>query len=188
MNLKEVLLLTVTISIVYSCIDTPRNKEKDSKTITTSSWKSYSKDNYSFEYPKEWNLDTSGRMGSSFFILSPLEHKGDLFAENINLMIQNLPESSYTLDKFVEISENQVNTRAKNGKLILSKRIKEKDLEFHHFIYTSEHSIYKLKQEQYCWLLEDKAYILTFTAEEKEFQNYRNIGKKILDSFKILNK
>ena len=100
-------------------------------------------------------------------------------------MIQDLKGQNINLDKFVQISEGQIRTMLTNGKLIESSRINENNSEFHKFIYTADQGIYKLKIEQYFWVKNEKAYILTLSTETDQFEKYKKTGEQILNSFRF---
>ena len=124
-------------------------------------------------------------MGMSFVVFSKLTDPQDQFKENINLLIQDLKGKNMDLNKYVEVSEEQIATMVTNGKLIESKRRNEKGSEFQKVIYTGDQGMYKLKFEQYYWILNEKAYILTLTCEQTQFEKYKLQGEKIMNSFKF---
>ena len=99
----------------------------------------------------------------------------------------DLTGSNISLDEYVEISENQVRTLVSDGNLIETKRIYDKDFEYHKMIYTGKQGVYDLKFFQYFWVLDHKAFVLTFTAEVDEFDNFVQIAEKIMNSFKIIS-
>jgi len=72
-----------------------------------------------------------------------------------------------------------------NSNLIESKRIKTDSDEFQKIIYTGDQGIFHLKYEQYYWVINDKAYVLTFTSEQDKFSDFKERGEKILNSFKL---
>jgi len=72
-----------------------------------------------------------------------------------------------------------------NGKLLESKRLSKNGSEFQKVIYTGEEGIYKLKFEQYYLIKNDKAYVITLTCELDQFEAYKTIGEKILNSFQL---
>ncbi len=149
-------------------------------------WKSIKDNDFTIEYPENWELNKSGQMGTKFILFSKLSNSTDKFRENVNLIIQDLTGSNITLDKYVEISENQIRTLVTNGKIIETNRNTEKEFEYHKMIYTGKQGVFDLKFIQYFWVLENKAFVLTFTTEIDEFDNFVQIGKKIMNSFKIL--
>ena len=162
-----------------------QSTKKNEVTTTKNGWKNLNENGYSIQYPENWDLNKSGQMGTSFIILSRVASVQDKFNENVNLMIQNLTGQNINLDKYVQISEGQISTMLTNGKLIESSRQNENNSEFHKFIYTVDQGIYKLKTEQYCWVKNEKAYILTLSCEIDQFEKYKKIGEQILNSFKL---
>ncbi len=148
-------------------------------------WKSFEGDNYSIEYPADWELNESGEIGTSFILFGPVSSEEDLFRENVNLLIQDLKGYGLNLETFVEISEGQVQTMITDGKIIESTRQTNQALPYQKMIFTGKQGTYDLKFEQYYWVVDDKAYVLTFTCEETQFDNYKTVGEKILDSFQL---
>lgn len=151
-------------------------------------WKTVNDNNFTIEYPDNWELNKSGQMGTKFILFSKLSNSSDKFRENVNLIIQDLTGSNIQLDKYVEISENQIKTLVTNGKIIESKRISDKRYEYHKMIYTGKQGVFDLKFIQYYWVLNNKAFVLTFTAEIDEFDDYVQVANGIMDTFKILSK
>lgn len=149
-----------------------------------SDWLTLNEKEFSVSYPKDWDLDQKGQMGTSFILFSKPSSPQDLFRENVNLLIQNLAGMNINLDKYVEISEEQIKTMIANSQLIESKRMSG-TLPFHKEIYTGDQGILKLKFEQYYWVKDEKAYVLTFTAEVNQFDTFKQTAEAILKSFKL---
>jgi hypothetical protein len=149
-----------------------------------SDWLTLNEKEFSVSYPKDWDLDQKGQMGTSFILFSKPSSPQDLFRENVNLLIQNLAGININLDKYVEISEEQIKTMIANSQLIESKRMSGA-LPFHKEIYTGDQGILKLKFEQYYWVKDEKAYVLTFTAEVNQFDTFKQTAEAILKSFKL---
>jgi len=161
-------------------------KDSENNTITNG-WKTFDHSDYSINYPSTWELNQSGLMGSSFILFSPLESEKDKFKENVNLLVQDLTGYNLDLNKYTEISEGQIKTMVSNSTLIESKRIKDGKREYHKIIYSGDQGIFHLKFEQYYWVINEKAFVLTFTSEQNKFFDMVEIGEKILNSF-ILKK
>ncbi len=151
----------------------------------TEDWNTIKKNSYSIDYPKDWEINESGQMGTSFILFSPLTSQKDQFKENVNLLVQDLTGYNLDLDGYVEISEGQIKTMITNGKIIESTRVTEQTLDFHRVIYTGKQGNFNLKFEQYYWVVGDKAFVLTLTCEESQFDDYKLTGEKILNSFKL---
>ena len=182
--MKRILASTILLSIV-ACVQTTKQQSEDNNSPTINDWNTFKQSNYSISYPPTWELNKSGEMGTIFIILSPLESDNDIFRENINFMTQDLSGLNIDLDKYTAISEEQVKTLISNSTFIESKRIKNEKGEYHKLIYTGDQGIYHLIFEQYYWVVDDKAYVLTFTSEQEKFDNFKKTGEKILNSFKI---
>lgn len=180
-TLKLIGILILLINIT-ACVQT---EEKKIQTETLDGWKSFTNDNYLINYPDNWELNKSGQMGTSFILFSPLSSEQDQFKENINLLIQDLSEHNLDLNKYVEISETQIKTLVTDGEIIENERITSKNFNHHKVIYTGRQGILNLKFEQYYWVIEGNAYVLTFTCEESQFEDYQETGEKILNSFNI---
>jgi hypothetical protein len=149
----------------------------------TAPWETLETTDYSIHYPADWEVDKSGQMGTTFIIFSPLESDTDKFKENVNLLEQNLAGKNIDLDQYTKITEEQVKTLLNNSTLLESKRVKKGNKEYQHFIYNADQGILHIRFEQYCWLLNDTAYILTFTCEQSKIEDYKATAEKILNSF-----
>lgn len=161
------------------------SKKEDIKTETHKNWKTLSESDYSIQYPDTFDLDKSGQMGMSFILLSKQTSQQDLFRENVNLMIQDLSGRNIDLDKYVEISEEQIKTMIMDGNLIGSKRMTDKNKEYQRLIYTGKQGQYDLKWQQLYWVENNKAYVLTLTCEVKQYNNYVSVGEEIMKTFII---
>ena len=150
-------------------------------------WKKYNDYNDTIHHPRSWSIDKSVKLGTKFIFTSGLDSTTDTFQENINLIIQDVSELDLSLKKFVEITIQQIKTMLPNGKLLVNKRVRRGGREFQRLICTSTMNKRNMKFEQYCWVVQQEAFILTFTCEESEYDKYRKTGQKILNSF-VFNK
>ena len=156
-------------------------------------WEILSKENYTIKHPPEWEVNTSGKMGTSFILFSPLVSKSEKFRTNINLIIQDLEGitidsrtinlKEYTERSIVEIKNKNTSS---GGKIISSDLINVNGISHQKVIYTgvSKEGL-RLQYEQYYWVEKNKAYVLTLSCQEYKFIDYQAIGEKIFDSFII---
>lgn len=175
------IILFILVSSTFSFGQVP--VESPTKLAAEKEWKLLTDDKFEITYPIDWKLDTSKQLGATFFLFSPLTDKDDQFSENVNFIIQDLTGHNLTLDQYVELSENQINTLITDAEIILSKRQNVNDNEYQKIIYSGKQGVFILKFEQYYWVIENKAYVLTLTCELKEFEAYKEVGEKILNSF-----
>ena len=182
-RIQIIFLLAITLNI--TAFGQSQVKKSEKGTEESTEWKSLSGDKYEINHPSNWEVDKSGQIGPSFFLFSPLTNDSDKFRENVNLLIQDLNGYDLNLDQYVEISEGQIKTLVTNGKIISSKRQNNEKQEYHKMIYTGKQGIYDLKFEQYYWVIDKQAFVLTLTCVENEFNNYQSTGERILNSFKL---
>jgi serine/threonine-protein kinase len=146
-------------------------------------WKSMNGDGYEIQYPANWDIDKSGQMGMRFILLSEQASPQDKFRENVNLLTQNLTGLNIDMNAFVKISEDQVKAMFKGGKIYESKRVKNHGKSFHKLLYSGSQGSFVFKIQQYYWVENEKAYVLTFTCEAAAFDSYIETGDKIMNSF-----
>ena len=176
----------LTILLLFTFMACGQTPESNSSTNGEKlNWKTLEENNYSIQYPADWELNQSGQMGTTFFLLSPLSSDQDKFKDNVNLLIQDLSNLNLDLDKYAEISVGQVRTMITNSTLIESKRIKNGLDEFHRMIYTGDQGMFHLKFEQFFWINNEKAYVLTLTCEQDKFKGFKDVGETILNSFML---
>lgn len=180
--LKVLLLIFAanTLALGQTQPDKPANTTQNG-----TAWKSLKDDQFEIKYPSDWTADESGMMGTHFILFSPLSGETDQFKENVNLLVQDLTGYDLTLDAYVELSENQIKTMITDGKIFLSERIKAENAAYHKVIYSGIQGEFDLKFEQFYWVRNNTAYILTLTCENDQFEAYRETGEGILHSFKI---
>lgn len=141
---------------------------------------------YSIQPPQGWTVDTTKSLGAELFLFSPLENSNDKFRDNINLLIQNISAYNLGLDDYVKISEQQIQSEmVKDGVLLSSERMHKNGRDFQKMIYTMTQDVFQLKILQYAFIVNGKAYVLTFTAEASVFDNYRNLVSETMNSFTI---
>jgi serine/threonine-protein kinase len=147
-------------------------------------WHTLSGENYSIQYPDIWKIDTSGKMGSAFIIITPLEPETDKFRENINLVVQDL-KTKTDLGQFTATSVKQINTYITKAKIISNQTMDTEAGTFQKLVYTGDQGKFHLKFVQYCFVKDNKAYVLTFTAEQHAFTGYELTAEQVLESFRI---
>lgn len=150
-----------------------------------SKWIPYYHSDFTVVFPADWELDTSHQMNTSFFLFSPLTDKNDQFRENVNLLVQDLSRFPADLDQYVKITVGQIGSYIENGKLLSSKRKTAAGRPFQHMTYTGKQGKYDLLFEQYMWVIRKEAFVLTFTSQVKTYDQYKAVGQKILNSFRL---
>ena len=147
--------------------------------------KTYSKDNYSIQYTANWDLNTEGQMGTTFVLFSKPSSANDKFRENVNLIVQDLSGYNVDLDTYAAISEQQLKNTVTAFILLENKKKKDEQGDYQHVIYTGVQGNFNLTFEQHYRIINNKAYVLTFTAEQAEYDKFKNTTTVMLNSFKV---
>ena len=178
------LIASICISLL-ACSEGNRSERQANDSAPD--WQKLNGPNYSVQYPPDWELVESRQMGTDFMLFSPLESESDNFKENVNLLVQDLSGFNLDLDSYVQMSEKQLLAVITDPVIIESKRMKAGSSEYHKFLYTGKQGKFTLKFEQYVWVEDKKAYVLTLTCEDEKYSDYRETGEAILNSFRLAN-
>ena len=179
MKLIKFSLLSAALIALFSC----GNSNKETKNAKKD-WKTHSGSEYTIHYPGNWELDQSKKNGMSFMILSPAESDSDIVRENVNLLIQDIPDGM-NMDQYIKVSESQIKSVIPNSAILKSERQLSGEAEYHKIFYTGVEGQSNYKFEQDIFLKKGKAYILTLTCEQDQFDKYQEVGDKILNSFRL---
>jgi hypothetical protein len=175
----------IVVTFLACCQVNPA-READSKEIHTKDWEHFAATEYEISYPSVWQLDLSKNAGTTFILFGRSATEGK-FRENINLLVQDLRGLNFDLNHYVALSEQQIRTMVVDSKLIESKRNKTRDDEHHEIIYEGVQGPFKPRWKQYYWMVQDKAFVLTFTGTQDTYDDFIKTADKILDSFKLKN-
>lgn len=136
----------------------------------------YEAEEYHIAFPPDWTLDTSGLLGTQFIVTAPKTSDRDSFRENVSLMIKE----SKNLHNFIEASENYIRS---SGTLLESRRrINDRRQEYHTMVYTLKEKP-DLVYEQYYFFKYWVIYELTCVYERKYFDDNKDQGERVLNSF-----
>lgn len=161
------------------------SKTEEVKTEIPENWKELNESGYSIQYPDTFYLDKPSQFGMKFILLSKQTSLQDMFRENVNLVIQDLAGLNIDFDKYIEISEEQIKSVITDINQFESQRLTNKNTEFQRLIYTGKQGSFNLKWQQLCWVVNEKAYVLTLTCEQSQYDNYVSVGEEIMKSFII---
>lgn len=146
--------------------------------------KIYEDKDYEIKYPSNWTLETETGTEATFAIKAPLSSDKDSFVENVNLITQDLKGMGITLDKYVKYNESQIKTIS-NGELFYSKKDTRDGREYHTLVFKGTINNLELKARQLYSVKNEMGYVLTFTTLENEYEDLEEIGKEIIDTFKL---
>jgi hypothetical protein len=146
-------------------------------------WKTLESTEYSIIYPDDWSLDESGMSGTKLILFCPVI-QGQAFRNNVNLIVQDLSGMGINLDKYIEISVGQIKQYITAAEIHYSQTKNSR----HEIIYSGKNGELSLKWRQYYWVKDEKAYVLTFTADANSYEGQMKLVNKMMDSFTIKGK
>ena len=139
------------------------------------------------KYPKTWTRKDGLKEypGLIAVFLSARESAGDIFQENVNLIVQDLSTNPMTLSNYVLLSTNQVNKLISESKILESQDFVWNGLPAHFMVYQGKQAQMLLKFYQAVTIKNSKAYLITYTAEIDKYDKFLSEAKIIIDSLKI---
>lgn len=142
---------------------------------------------YKIRYPEKWTLFEDDDIGEAIHIVAPKSGNEDQFTENVSVIIQDLTGIQIGIDDFVKLAERQIEETILEGKVLSSQRFEAGRIKSHKVVYKGVIQGFPLKLIRYYQLNEERAYILTYTALEKDFEQHKLYGQQILNSFRLIN-
>jgi serine/threonine-protein kinase len=128
------------------------------------------------QYPSDWGrLDLSFLQDSADIDFYPLSDTS--LAKNLKIQVENLPFHNMTLEEY---TNTQINPTEEN--LLESNTTTLADIPGYKIVFTS---IEGLKTMQVWTVKDDKAYIITYVAQEVDYEKDLQIAQKMIDSFEI---
>lgn len=140
--------------------------------------------NITTKYPEGW-IAKEGLMGTVVAFSSPLENEKDLACENVNIVVQDLPSSGFSLEQYTKLSLYQLKQLITNIKILTSKRTKLSGNDAYGVICTGMQGKYLLKWMVIWTVKNNKAYVITYTAEESKYNKYFKYVEKIVNNLHI---
>lgn len=152
---------------------------------TLEEWKTLDTTVFSIQYPADWILDLSGAQGTTFILSPPASKRNDGFQENINLNSQNLSEYGLDLDSYANLIFGQLRQRIAGFQVVSMDKNNAASPPYYKMIYQAEQDGHELQLEQFYWMVDGEAFLLTFTAEREKFPNAQLLCEKIMSTFTI---
>ncbi len=136
-------------------------------------------------YPASWKA-VEGLMGTAVIFASPLESKEDKFSENVNIIVEDVSaQPGLTLGKYIERAKAKLAVfiteySPKDSRDLILSGQPAKMIE-----YTGRQGVFDLHILQAVTLINGKAYVVTFTAEEANYERYLPDARRIIESIAI---
>jgi serine/threonine-protein kinase len=149
----------------------------------------YQNPDYGFKinYPQGWSQKQRDDFFTSGVVFnSVLNGTDDNFAENVSILVENLPHNT-SLDRYTDDSIREIKTLS-DPNVSEPQSISIANKMGKTVTYMGEDNGYSVKRRQTWTVNGDRVYILTYTATPKQFDTYLSTVDKMLESFMILPK
>src|ERR671913_2526232 len=175
--LFSLLLIIMITSLLLSISSTD---QQITTTFAQTSDKMIIYDNPTFgiriQYPSDWGrLDLSFMQDSADIDFYPLADTS--LAKNVKVQVNNLPSRNMTLEEY---TNSQINPLEE--KLLESNTTILAGIPGYKIVFTS---LQGLKTMQVWTIKNDKAYIITYVAQEEDYEKELQVAQKMIDSFEI---
>lgn len=168
--------------IAIICMVIPANSQNND-------WQTFENEKCSVKYPSTWTMqeltEEFTSLGIEFSIVSAKENDKDEFFENVNFLSEPLTDPNSTLDTYANDVETLLKSFIKGYKKISSKKVNSQNGDFFMIEYTGKLGTAGLYWLQYTTVKNGKNYILSFTAEKKNYKLYKPTFETIWQSFLI---
>ena len=141
-------------------------------------------DGIKMKYPKTWIKQEIGTFGDVAKFLSPIKSGSNTFQALVTIEIENLKKpillAEYTNSKVTEITQYLTNARIHD-----SRSTTLANLPAHEVVYSGKQEQYSVKRRA-VWLLKNhRAYIITYTADESQYDDFLKTAQEMINSLEI---
>jgi len=108
-----------------------------------------------------------------------------MFQENVNIIVQDLSDQPMTLAEYTELSIGQIEQVITDSNILDSSAVTLAGIPGHEVVYTGKQGLYDLKWMQVWTVKNDKAYVISYTAEVSSYPALLETVQEMIDSFEI---
>ncbi|HBQ63989.1 MAG TPA: hypothetical protein DD727_03515 [Clostridiales bacterium] len=171
-------MLAVFCSLISGC--------EGSRVETVSGFKQYHNPAWRIrlEAPLEWET-AEDVTGSVVVFYSPVEAEGDVIQDNVNLIIEDLSETPLTLFQYSRENISQIREYLADCRILEEGESMLSGYKSGTLVFTGTQEHMDLKWYQEWTVVNDRAYLLTYTAEAGKYDKYYMEAMQIIRSLKI---
>ncbi|WGV28056.1 serine/threonine-protein kinase [Halotia branconii] len=123
--------------------------------------------------------------GNLVKFVSPKQGDSDPYQENVNLIVQDLPENNQDLEQFTKFFLDGIKLSNANTKIIEEGKTQIANRPAYRIVYTLEEEGINIKRLQVWMVKNNKAYIITYTADVRKYSEYLSIAQTMIKSFEV---
>lgn len=141
---------------------------------------------FKIKYPEKWEKQESQNtlINDVVVFLAPKNNSADSFQEQITVSIEDLPKPM-SLDEYNQSSINLIKTNFNDVKILEENSKTFANNRGHTVIFDAQDGPKATKIMQTWTLMNNKAYVLTYTAEKSEYSEYIKTAEEMMNSLEI---
>lgn len=190
--MRKILIVLLSLILIIGCTPEEYPVKKSPEISIQSDFElpndflTYNNYGVKIGYPNHWTKTDNPYEKVIVFFSSPLESSTDKFSENINIVIEDVSFYYSNLDEYKDYTIKNMPKFVKNFKLISSSRVAINELPASEMVFSSRQEGIDLKQLQITTIKDNKAYILTYSAESDNYAQYLDEVNNMINSLEIL--
>ncbi|MEG4804848.1 protein kinase [Microcoleus sp. ARI1-B5] len=137
------------------------------------------------KYPDNWEKQAQPQAVSKEVVkfIAPLGKEGNSFQENVTVTVE--PSGDRTLDDYTKSSKQEILKLDKNAKIVQDVASTMAGKNGHRVVYTTKEGDRELKKLQVWTLKRDRAYLIAYEAEAKEYDEFLPVVEKMIKSVEV---
>jgi eukaryotic-like serine/threonine-protein kinase len=143
-----------------------------------------SKATYTVQYPADWKVKPGSDV-KQCDIISPTVNAADEFVENLNLVIETLPDNSYTAEKYAAFSKGYLPQKIKKFVVLQNKKASINGKDSWYMVFKGYQSNKLVQWKQYYVVHNKKVHILTFSAAAESYKEYEKIFTQMAEKYVV---
>ncbi|WP_138499092.1 serine/threonine-protein kinase [Nostoc sp. PA-18-2419] len=139
------------------------------------------------KYPTNWQkTGTPDHItGNVVKFISPKENNTDIYLENVNLIVEELPENHQELEQFTKFFLDEIQQSYPNSKISEKGKTQLANQPAYQVSYTLEEEGINIKRLQVWTIKNNKAYIMTYTDNVTKYSEHLPTARTIINSLEI---
>ncbi|KAB8332565.1 serine/threonine protein kinase [Scytonema tolypothrichoides VB-61278] len=194
-NRKIALALVLVALVPCIVVLVPEIREKifasshNDSSLTKTSFLTYDSSNYfmiRMKYPKDWRIQKiedrfTGDVAKFF---PPPKNDSNSFQPEVSVEMEDL-KKPISLPDYTNLKVNQITRYLTNPRINESHPTKLANLPAHEVIYTGKQEQFNVKRIAVWTVKDNKAYIVTYTAEESQYDTFLETAQAMMNSLEI---
>ena len=153
--------------------------------VTQNQFTSISNNAYGIQmmYPKSWQA-TKDYEKTVFTFLSPPESSMDVFRENVNVVIQKVPNAQVNLEQYADLAAKQLTVVLKNTQLLKNEPVRVGKMEARRLLIEAKQPD-QLMIEVTMLLENQRAIIITYTSRSFRYADDLKLVRTMINSLTL---